>query len=149
MSEVDVFLDLSDLYHRANRRFGRKINYAAAVQCFQPLATVRKIIAFGVQRGNEASGFIACLQRLGIETRFKYPEIIKCGDREIKRSNWEPEITLLAATTDAQFVVLGSGSNALAPVARYRPCYVFGCNVGKDLKAAALEVLEITEDVLE
>lgn len=151
---VDIYLDLSDLYHRVNRRFGRKINYATAMERFAELGEVRKAIAFGIQRGNEASGFITCLQRLGLQTRFKYPEIIKCGDREVKRSNWEAEISFEAAVSGGDVVVLGTGANNLATVAKYivgseRKCLVFGCNIGKELRNAASEVIEITEDFLE
>ena len=85
---IVVKLDLSDLYHRVNRKFGRKLNFEAVLMRFADEGQISafdgpKVTAYGIQRDNEASGFISCLQRLGIETRFKRPEIIKCGDREI------------------------------------------------------------------
>jgi len=154
-----VFLDLSDLYHRVNRRFGRKLNFAAILDLFDNVMVAH---AYGIQRGNEASGFITCLQKLGFETHFEYPEIIKCGDRELKRSNWGVGITVDVLdlilqehrNTDHWEIVLGSGSNNMVPLVEYLighgiNCTIFACNIGRELRNSATEILEITEDVLE
>lgn len=148
-----IFLDLSDLYHRVNRRFGRKLNFAAVLDLFDNVSAAH---AYGIQRGNEASGFITCLQRLGFETHFKHPEIIKCGDRELKRANWGVGMTVdvVRYSRPIDTVILGSGSNNMTPLVEYLTengfrCIVFACNVGKELRNSATEVLEITEDVLE
>lgn len=154
---IAIFLDLSDLYHRVNRRFGRKLNFAASMELFASRGKVVSSQAYGIQRGNEASGFITCLQRLGFDTYFKYPEIIKCGDRELKRANWDTGLTVDVMGMlgpGIEEVILGSGSNNMAPLASYLTehgfrCVVFACSVGKELRHSATEVLEITEDVLE
>jgi len=157
MKTTELYLDLSDLYHRVNRRYGRKINFAAVRDHFK----ADEMVAFGIQRGNEASGFITCLQRLGYETRFKYPEIIRCGDRELKRANWDVEFTLSALSShdpEAQVwarVILGTGSNNYAPLVRFMQNafnlepVIFACNPGKELLKTGVEVIEITEAFLE
>jgi hypothetical protein len=97
---------------------------------------------------------------LGIETFFKYPEIIKCGDRELKRVNWEVGIAVdvfknYNQSPLSKTVILGSGSNNMTPLASYLTttldveCVVFSCSVGKELRHSCTEVLEITEDILE
>jgi uncharacterized LabA/DUF88 family protein len=159
---IAVFLDLSDLYHRVNRKFGRKINFAASMELFSSRGSVLVAHAYGIQRGNEASGFITCLQRLGFEPHFKYPEIIRCGDRELKRSNWGVGMTVDALSLFIEEhrnpehweVILGSGSNNMAPLVSYLTengirCVVFACSVGKELRHLATEVLEIDEGLLE
>ena len=154
---VNVYLDLSDLYHRVNRQFGRKINFAAAMDRFKDLGTLHKVVAFGIQQHNEASGFITCLRRLGYETRFKKPEIIKCGDRELKRSNWDVDFTL-----DASFpampggfgdllTILGTGSaNMVSLVKVLQPrVRLFTCCPSRELLKTGVSTIEIDEGLLE
>lgn len=155
---VGVYFDLSDLYHRVNRKFGRKLNFAAALEDIKLKYPAEKDVhvlrAYGIQRGNEAAGFIACLERLGFETRFKRPEIIRCGEREIKRANWDCAIAVDVLRDNCDIVVMGSGSNTLTELAR---CTVdnsiqfitFGTAIGKELRGIATNCIEITEAVLE
>lgn len=156
---IVVKLDLSDLYHRVNRKFGRKLNFEAVLKRLLEPGAEFSVSAYGIQRDNEASGFISCLQRLGIITHFKRPEIIRCGDREIKRANWDLGIGMdvmvdIEAEDKLTGVILGTGNNSMAPLARYLGnrsirCLVFGCGVGRDLRSAAAGVIDITEDLLE
>lgn len=154
---VGIFLDLSDLYHRVNRKFGNKLNFAAVLERLQKEGDIKELHTYGIQRNNEASGFITCLQRLGFQTHFKYPEIIRCGDRELKRSNWECGIACDVARyarTRLDTVILGTGSNIMSPLAKYLTlleveCVVLCCGVGKELRHHASRVIEITEDLLE
>jgi hypothetical protein len=159
---VGIFLDLSDLYHRVNRKFGKKLNFSSVLEVLNEEGDVEELHAYGIQRNNEASGFITCLQRLGFQTHFKYPEIIRCGGRELKRSNWECGIacdvfrfvqTRLEIFKDEK-VILGTGSNIMSPLAKYLTetdleCVVLCCGVGKELRHHASRVIEITEDLLE
>lgn len=150
-----IYLDLSDLYHRVNRKFGQKINYEIVMDYFKNYGNVICAHAYGIQRKNEAIGFITCLKHLGYTTHFKYPEIIKCGDRELKRANWDAQIVvdILKNNVDGE-VILGSGSNNMVPLVRFlvdhnTRCTLFSCGIGKELKYYATNVLEITEELLE
>lgn len=154
---VGVYLDLSDLYHRINRKHGRKLNFAAALEKIKQLypADTHILRAYGIQRGNEAAGFIACLERLGFENRFKRPEIIRCGEREIKRASWELGIALDVIRDHPDVVILGSGSNVMIDLVRYvvddnhKQCILFGTAIGRDIRAACTDTIETTEDILE
>lgn len=154
--KVGVYLDLSDLYHRVNRKFGRKLNFAAALDDIKIKypANVHVLRAYGIQRGNEAAGFIACLDRLGFDAKFKRPEIIRCGEREIKRANWDCSIAVDVIRDCPDVVVVGSGSNTLADLARFtvdnhKQYVAFGVGIGKELRGICTTVVEITEAVLE
>jgi hypothetical protein len=166
---IIVKLDLSDLYHRVNRRFGRKLNFESVLRILAEtniVNTPMKVTAYGIQKENEASGFISCLHRLGVETNFKRPEIIRCGDREIKRANWDlgigmdvvndVEEQLETATSFRRItdIVLGSGSNTMAPLARYIQahriqCHAFGCGIGRELRSIVTGIIDVREDMLE
>ncbi len=153
---VGVYLDLSDLYHRVNRRFGRKLNFGVVVESFDFFGVPVVLNAYGIQVTNEANNFIACLERCGLMTFFKRPEIIRVGDREIKRSNWELGIGMDVARKldDLDTVILGTGSARMVPLVEYvrdqgRKCIIFGIGVEKELKKAADAVAEITKEFLE
>lgn len=155
---VGVYVDLSDLYHRVNRRFGRKLDYATVLESLKFFGLITKSRAYGIQVGNEAGSFIACLERVGFATRFKRPEIIRCGDREVKRANWDLQIGL-DALTDTEtdnlgVVILGTGSARMSPLAeRLRDkglkCLAFGTNIEKELKKAVDGVVDIDKELLE
>jgi hypothetical protein len=154
--KVGVYLDLSDLYHRVNRKYGRKLNFAAALDDIKLKypADVHVLRAYGIQRGNEAAGFIACLDRLGFDAQFKRPEIIRCGDREIKRANWDCAMAVDVLRDHPDIVILGSGSNTFAELARFtvdnhKQFIAFGTGIGKELRGICTSVIEITEAVLE
>jgi len=148
--KIGIYLDLSDLYHRVNRKFSRKLNYEAVIEKIKALYlgdhTFR---AYGIQRGSEAAGFIACLERLSIETRFKRPEIVKCGEREVKRANWDCGITVDILKDACDIVILGSGNNSLTDLARFRPLILLSASPGHEIRNACTNFLEITEDLLE
>jgi hypothetical protein len=159
-----VKLDLSDLYHRTNRKYGKKLNFESVLkrlteygETLTDASVSLQVSAYGIQRFQEASGFISCLQRLDIETFFKRPEIINCGDREIKRANWDLGIGIAAVEAMEQSMtefILGSGSNSMVPLIHYLrgheiPCTVFGCGIGRELRSVASNIIKITEDLLE
>jgi len=156
MKTVGVYLDLSDLYHRINRKFGQKLNFAAAIDDIKIKypADLHVLRAYGIQRGNEASGFISCLNRLGFDVRFKRPEIIRCGEREIKRANWDCAISVDVIRDQPDVVIVGTGSNTLAELARFtvdnhKQFVVFSVGIGKELRGICTNVIEITEAILE
>lgn len=153
---VGVYLDLSDLYHRINRKHGRKLDFTATLEKLKELYPADSHIfrAYGIQRGNEAAGFIACLDRLGYDHRFKRPEIIRCGGLDIKRSSWELGIGLEVIIDNADVVILGTGNNVMIDLVRYlvdrdKQCILFGTGFGNDIQAICTDLVEVTEDILE
>jgi uncharacterized LabA/DUF88 family protein len=153
---VAIFLDLSDLYHRVNRHHGAKLNFTSVFERLKEHGFVVTAHAYGIQRGHEAENFVTCLQRIGFQTFFKRPEIIKCGDREIKKSNWELAIGLAAISMldSVDAVIVGSGSNTMAKLAEYvkargKQFIVFGCGIGRDLQDVASSIIKIEPDMLE
>jgi uncharacterized LabA/DUF88 family protein len=155
---VGVYFDLSDLYHRVNRRFGRKLNYGAVLESFKFFGNISRSCAYGIQMTNEASSFIACLERVGIYARFKRPEIIRCGDREIKRANWEAQMALDIVrdieASELGIVILGSGSARMVPLVEYVrergvKCLAFGVGIEKELKKVVDGVIDVNPDALE
>ena len=154
---IGAYFDLSDLYHRVNRRFGRKLNFSSVLESFKSLGEVVTAHAYGIQIGHEASSFVSCLNRLGFVTHFKRPEIIRLGDHEIKRANWELQIGLdvvQAFIPGLDVVILGTGSARMLPLVEYirdckKRCYVFGVGIEKELKRSVDVIIEVTQDFLE
>jgi hypothetical protein len=153
---VGLYLDLSDLYHRINRKYGRKLNFAAIQEKIKQLypADTHIFRAYGIQRGNEAAGFIACLNRLNFDYRFKKPEIIRCGDREIKRASWELGIALNVIHDNPNIVILGSGNSTMIDLVHYvidngNQCFLFGTTFSRDIRSICTDTIKVTEDILE
>lgn len=93
---VSMFFDLSDLYHKVNKQFGKKLSYEKTIsKVLETLnGEVGELHAYGIQKQNEASGFISCLRRIGFKTHFKRPSILRFGEHEYKLSNWGVGLTL-------------------------------------------------------
>jgi len=104
---VSMFFDLSDLYHRVNKTFGRKLSYEKTI--WKTLEALSKpdcgaiqgeLHAYGIQKQHEASGFISCLRRLGFKTHFKRPTVLRFGEHEYKLANWGIGLTLNVVATE-------------------------------------------------
>jgi len=153
---IGVYFDLSDLYHRVNRRFGRKLNFGAVIESFASLGEIVTAHAYGIQISREAGSFISCLERMGFVTHFKRPEIIRLGDHEIKRANWELQLGLdvVRCPELLDAVILGTGSSRFLPLVdaihdSEIKCFVFGAGIERELKKAADVLIEVTQDMLE
>lgn len=114
---VSMFFDLSDLYHRVNKQFGRKLSYEKVIwKVLEALSTpvdpafTGQLHCYGIQKQHEASGFISCLRRLNIKTHFKRPTVLKFGEHEYKLANWTIGVTLDALSCHDDMVVIGTNN---------------------------------------
>jgi uncharacterized LabA/DUF88 family protein len=100
--KVSLFIDLSDLYHGVNKKFGRKLSYAKTLSKILEYfgeAKLGQLHAYGVQKQNEASGFISCLRNLGFETHFSKP-----------KHNWDVDIVADALHSKSEIIVIGTNN---------------------------------------
>ena len=154
---IGLFVDISSLYYCVSRKFeGRKLDYAKYLELIKQQGEVIRALAYGVQRDDEAQGFITCLRHLGYEPKYKQPQVIKIKDEEIRRADWGIGITLdvVRALDRVDTIVLGSADINLVPLANFiaergLACHIVACGIARDLKRAATQYVEITEDVLE
>lgn len=160
---IGLFVDIFSLYYCVGRKFQdpdtdetRKLDYDKYLKLIKTHGEVIRALAYGVQRDNEAQGFITCLKHLGFEPKYKAPLILHADDKEIRRADWGVGIALdvVRMLDRVDLIVIGSADPGLAPLVEFviehgLPCFVVACGIPKDLKRAATKFIELTEDVLE
>ena len=154
---IGVFVDTSDLYHKIRRKFeGGKLCYEDYYEKAMTFGEVQQAFAYGMQTENEADGFITCLKMTGFDVRFKRPQILKIGDREIKRCEWGVKITVDIAKTITHLntIVLGISNPDYIPLIHWvkdqgvRVIILASC-IPRSLREVADEAIEIDENLLE
>ncbi len=156
MSKVGVFVDISDLYYKLQRRFGvGKINYALLIESIKQNNSVEFAVAYGCQQNSEATPFIHYLRSLGFITKYKRPYTLKIGDRDIKRCNWSTGLAVDVLTNLPRYdeVYICSSNPDLLPLLKYLktadiPVTLYGCNIPPIL-TEKVNAIEITQELLE
>ena len=151
---IGIFVDVSDIYHKVNRRFGTKLNYQKYISVIGD--NIYRAYAYGAQRNKEASSFMACLRHCGFSPKFKSPKVIVVGDREIKHCDWGVGIAVdVIHTLDKiDTVVLGTSNPDFIPLVQWcrdqgKQVIIFASCIPLSLEEAANGILEINEDMLE
>jgi len=157
MKNYGIFVDVSDFYYRIQRRFdGAKLDFGAYIETVGDWGKVFQAFAYGMQREQEAVGFIKCLQLQGFEVQYKRPKIIKVSDREIRQCDWGVGIAVdvfnLIDKIDA--VVLGVSNPDYIPLVKWirsqgKEVVIFASCIPRSLKEVANHCEEISCDLLQ
>lgn len=156
MTNIGLFVDTSDLYHRVRRKFNGKLCYEAYYEEVSGWGTIQQAVAYGMQIGAEAGGFITCLRMAGFDTRFKRPKVMRVGDREIKRCDHGVVMAVdIVKTIDhLDTVVLGVSNPDYIPLINWirdtgvKVIILASC-VPRSLRDIVDKVIEIDEEYLE
>lgn len=147
MLRVGVFVDTSNLYHFIHKKFnGRKLDYSAFLSCSS--GTIVHKNAYGICRATEAKNFILKLKSLGFCTRF-----IKKQSRR-PNLNIDMAMDIVRCVDKLDIVILGTSDKDIEPLAKWLKekgisIWIIACDIPKDLKMIATEVIEINEVMLE
>jgi len=152
-----VYVDTGDIYHKMQRYHSAKLDYGLYLDHIEELfGEIDEAIAYGSQSKNEATGFIACLQGIGFETKYKKPHIFKIDDREIRRCEWGVAISIdaLRGIEAGDTVILGISNTDYIPLISYLRDFgvkviIFAAHIPKVLSKIADKVIEIPDTLFE
>lgn len=152
---VNVFIDVSDIYHKLNRYHDAKLDYGVYLDFIEEkFGEIGKAIAYGSQTKGEATGFITCLKSVGFNVKYKRPRVFKINGREIKRCEWGCEISVDAIRNaePGGTIILGISNTDYIPLISYLRSFdikviIFASHVPNVFSKIADEVIEITEDL--
>lgn len=148
---IGVFVDVDNLYRMVRKKYegkNKRLDYKKYLEKAVGEGTLYRAYAYGNQSKEEAQAFISCLKFLGYSP--KYPD-------EIQRSsfNWDVGLAMdvVRVIDKLDVVIIGSSDYDLLPLVQWIKehgvqCNVFACNVGKQLKDACDNYIEITNDLL-
>lgn len=155
---VLVVIDTHNINSQIKKKFGldAKLDYLKYLQASLKDGIQYRAIAYGAQAGNEATKFISFLKKSGFEIKFK--QLVRKQDSDkffyvdhtcditvdVLRVLWADKVDrIVLGSSDPQYV-------RLAEEVKNQGCKftVIGCKVPKPLRDAAMEVIDITEDML-
>jgi len=147
-----VFVDVGNQFYYANKKWpGRKVNYRDYYALAQSHGHVCRAIAYGTQINGSAVKFTTALQHIGFE----------CCWRNIERGKWYSwdvgmamDAFSFAEQSELNVVILGSSNYTMVHVVRLLrergvKVIIMACNIPQELRDAADECVEITEEMLE
>jgi uncharacterized LabA/DUF88 family protein len=155
---VGIFVDLANMYYCCSKKFGgKKLDYKKYIDYIaETIGDIGRATAYGAQKSSEAKGFITCLKYIGFEVKYKQPQTITIGGKDIQRVDWNVGIALdVVRTLDRlDLVVLGSSDPNIVPLVEFiqergLACAVISCGIHKELKRRATTWVEIDEAFLE
>ncbi len=157
MKRIGVFVDVSNLYYCVGKKFlKRKLDYRKYLHFVADIGEVVKAVAYGSQVGEEAKGFIYCLNETGFQTKFK---AVKSYHEEAglrRKADWDVGIAIDIVRMIERFdmVILGTADGDLEPIVDWCmdqgvDVLVLACGISKDLKDRATSFIEIPESLLE
>lgn len=158
MKRVGIFIDLSNLYFCVSRNYkNRRVDYGKFLDYVKDFGEVVTAVAYGSQMKDEAVAFIACLEQLGFETKYKTPK--QWPDKQggyTRKADWDVGIAIdiIEKHEDLDVIVLGCGDGDLEPVVRFlkarnKTVIVLACGISRDLRESADTCIEIPESLLE
>jgi uncharacterized LabA/DUF88 family protein len=151
MKTVGLFVDVSNIYFCVNKAFpGHKVDYAKYRDLAVDNGIIFRAVACGMQSNPESAKFVACLNHLGYETRFKQYE------KRYKFVNTNIIITMeiLKSLSKLDRIVLGTADPNFVELINHCKSegievHVLACGINHYLKETANSFQEITEDLLE
>jgi len=156
LKRVGVFVDVSNLYLCLNKKFNKRLDYAAFLEYAIRDEELYRAYAYGAQMENEATNFMMILEDLGYTLKYKRPEVYFDGEKEITKADWDVGITVdvLQLLPKLDVVVLGTGDGDFVPLVEHVKrtgtlVHVIGCNISHRLVQAADIVSEIEINLLE
>jgi uncharacterized protein (TIGR00288 family) len=149
MAEVGVFVDVGDQFFRINKKWpDRKLNYQAYYDKCKSFGNVVRAIAYGTQINRNATKFINCLHHIGFEPKYKDVE-------EGQWHNWcvgiAVDILNLVNNNKLDVVIIGMSLKDIIPIIgsikeKGVKVIVISCGIHKELKEAADQWIEFTEE---
>lgn len=155
--EVGLFVNVSNQFYTTHNIFrGGKIDYQKYLnRAVGDNEQLYRAFAYGVQMDREASGFIACLQQFGYETNYKQARVID-GKPSIRHTdrNMDMAMDVMRCLEKLDTVVIGSNDPNLIPLVKFirdrgKKVIILSCCIGRELREAANQCIEIKDDLLE
>lgn len=150
--ELGVFLDLSNLYYQAKRKYGGKIDFLELKSFISDLGVIKILNAYGSQRRDEAKKFIKYLEESGYNPIYKLTKEVERGKY---KANWDVGITVDIIRNEQNFdtLILGTSDSDYAPLIRYikdagKRVYIIGIDISGSLKMEADDYLNIPSNVI-
>ncbi len=150
---VGVFVDISNLYHTCQRKYGKKVNFRKLLGLLIEKDEVTKSICYGVGSSHN-NAFISYLKSAGFqEINIKKPKSF--SDGTIKADQDSQIISDIARyMDDYDRLVLVSADGDFAPILqlakdRGKHVCVFGCGISFELSNIAHATFEVSEAILE
>ena len=153
-----LFADIGNLYYCVGKRFDeRRLDYQKLLQRAVTLTKgpIGRAVAYGSQMGAEATQFIAKLQKIGFETKYRRPQLAR--DRTVvKKVDWDVTICIdvVKSVSRLDAVVLCTSDSDMVPLVSWVrdqgvQCVVLACGLPRELRQVATRYYEITGDMLE
>ncbi|KKN32659.1 hypothetical protein LCGC14_0811510 [marine sediment metagenome] len=157
MKRIGVFVDVSNIYYCVGKKYEyRKLDYRKYLDFIRDFGELTKVIAYGSQMSNEASGFIHCLEKIGFQTKFKAVKTYTQNQELRRKADWDVGITMDIVNMIDRFdmILLGTADGDLSPVVDWAirrgvDVVILACGISRDLKELATEFIEIPESLLE
>ncbi len=155
---IVLTIDVANLYYCVGKRFhGRKLDYNKLMEKVATFGQLYRCIAYGVQMGEEANGFIGCLKKLGYDTRYKKIKMTEANEKQvIRKADWDVGITLdiVQMIDRIDTVVLGSADEDLVDLVRFVKskgvrCIILASGIPQVLRDVCDFYIEITDEYLE
>ena len=157
MKRIGVFVDVSNIYYCVGKKYEyRKLDYQKYIDFIKDFGELVKVIAYGSQIHNEATGFIRCLAKMGFQTKFKAVKSYGKDSEMVRKADWDVGIAMDIVSMIQRFdmIILGSADGDLTPVVDWAirqgvDVVILACGISKDLKQLATQYIEIPESLLE
>lgn len=153
-----VIADVSNLYYCIKNKYGnqRRLDYRKFLSTAGRFGSdVYKAVAYGSSINSQADQFRTALRKMGFQTKYKSPKILRHEGREERKADWDVGITIdiVEELQHVSTVILGSADGDMAPCVRHireqgRECHIIACGISYELVRAATSTTEITEDML-
>ena len=153
---IGLFVDVSNLYHCINTKYGKKLDYAQYINFCKALGEITIARAYGAQVKNQAHSFLQCLRQFGYTPIYQTPKAFKTADGIRRKANYDLHIAMDIVTRieDIDILILGSADGDFAPLVKWASEHkvksiIFACNISSELKKEAHETMEIPESFME
>ena len=155
MTTVAIVVDVSNLYYCVKKEYEKKVDYKAFKEYVSGFGDIKKCVAFGAQRKEEAAGFIQALQHFGFECRFKSPKEYMTDGVVKRKADWDVSIALelIELAREVDLIVLGCADGDLSPAVLEvqkmgKRVLVIGTGISSDLRDIT-DCVEIPPSMLE
>jgi uncharacterized LabA/DUF88 family protein len=155
---IALSVDIANLYYCVGKRFqSRKLDYAKLRDRVAQFGQLYRCMAYGVQMGNEADGFIGCIKKLGYDTKYKKIKMTDETEKKVIRkadSGVEMSLDIVQVIDRVDTVVLSSSDEDLVDLVRFIKskgvrCVILASGIPQSLREVCDFYVEITEDLLE
>ena len=150
---VGAYFDISNLYYRSNKVYGKKISYRKLMEHLTERFDVQCIEAkaYGAQLHGGATGFIRALEKLGMEVHFNE---VRSVEPHVYKADCDVEITVDMCRDIGKYeaVILGTSDGDFQPAIEYlRERGIYACVAGMGVSRVirADEIIELGREFLE